>query len=258
MVKVKEDMTGWNMWEHGIPDSKLTILKQTEDYIKPNGKHEAQYLCLCNCDEHNIITSRSEYLKNGHTLSCGCYQKDKARNMLKKYNTYDLSNEYSIGYCSNTNSEFYFDLEDYDKIKNYCWYEDVDPKTKYHSLRAYDSKSKKHIYMHHLFDFKNADHIDRNPLNNQKKNLRMATRQENSFNVGLRSNNTSGFTGVYWSKEMHKWCASLQIDNKKLTLGYFDDKEVAIKARLEAESKYYRDFAPQRNLFEQYGIKLGG
>lgn len=51
MVKVREDMTGWIMSEHGVPDSKLTILRQCEDYIKPNGKREAQWLCQCNCDQ---------------------------------------------------------------------------------------------------------------------------------------------------------------------------------------------------------------
>ena len=37
-------------------------------------------------------------------------------------------------------------------------------------------------------------------------------------------------------------------------LGYFNIKEDAIKTRLEAEAKYYGEFAPQRHLFEQYGI----
>lgn len=36
---------------------------------------------------------------------------------------YDLTGEYGIGWTSNTNKEFYFDIEDYDKIKDYCWYE---------------------------------------------------------------------------------------------------------------------------------------
>ena len=40
----------------------------------------------------------------------------------RKYNRYDLeSQEYGIGWTSNTNEEFWFDKEDYDKIKNYCW-----------------------------------------------------------------------------------------------------------------------------------------
>lgn len=37
----------------------------------------------------------------------------------KRYNRYDLTGEYGIGY-TNQGVEFYFDLEDYDKIKEYC------------------------------------------------------------------------------------------------------------------------------------------
>ena len=37
-------------------------------------------------------------------------------------------------------------------------------------------------------------------------------------------------------------------------LGRFSDKEDAIKARLQAEAKYFKEFAPQRHLFKQYGI----
>ena len=38
-------------------------------------------------------------------------------------NKYDLSGEYGIGWTHNTEHEFYFDLEDYDIIKYYCWYD---------------------------------------------------------------------------------------------------------------------------------------
>jgi hypothetical protein len=50
---------------------------------------------------------------------------------LKKFNQYDLSGSYGIGYCSNTNNPFYFDLEDYDLIKDYCWMEVVYGKSNY-------------------------------------------------------------------------------------------------------------------------------
>lgn len=36
MVKVKEDMTGWKMWEHGVPDSKLIVIKQAGNSIVTN------------------------------------------------------------------------------------------------------------------------------------------------------------------------------------------------------------------------------
>ena len=55
MVKVKEDMTGWKMWEHGVPDSRLTVIQQADDYIKRDGKHIAQWLCECNCEDHNCV-----------------------------------------------------------------------------------------------------------------------------------------------------------------------------------------------------------
>lgn len=49
---------------------------------------------------------------------------------MKKYNKYltDLEDEhglYGIGYCSNSGTEFYFDMQDYDVIKDYCWFEHV-------------------------------------------------------------------------------------------------------------------------------------
>ena len=40
---------------------------------------------------------------------------------IPQQNVYDLSGEYGIGYTLK-GEEFYFDLEDYDKIKDYCWH----------------------------------------------------------------------------------------------------------------------------------------
>ena len=39
----------------------------------------------------------------------------------KIYNKYNIGGEFGIGYTSK-GEEFYFDLDDYDKIKDYCWY----------------------------------------------------------------------------------------------------------------------------------------
>jgi hypothetical protein len=47
-----------------------------------------------------------------------------------------------------------------------------------------------------------VDHIDRNPLNNQISNLRLATYTENNRNISKKKNNTSGFIGV--SKKVNK------------------------------------------------------
>lgn len=257
MVKVREDMTGWKMWEHGVSDSRLTIIKQVEDYITSNGKHYSQWLCECSCEDHNIIIATGYALKSGHTKSCGCIHKEgliQIGKNNKKINKYDLSGNYGIGWTSNTNTEFYFDIEDYDKIKDYCWNEHI-LAGGYHTLEARDNDLKQTIRMQWLIVGKYYDHIDRNPLNNRKNNLRPALKNENGQNHKKFINNTSGFSGVTWHKKLQKWNARISVNNQRVHLGYFINKEDAIIARLQAELAYYgNEFAPQRHLFEKYGI----
>jgi hypothetical protein len=252
MVKVKEDMTGWVMSEHGVPNSRLTVVKRADDHVQTNGIHRARYLCKCQCG--NEVIARGDIIKSGKIKSCGCLQIEWTINMghrNKKYNTYDLSKEYGIGLTSNTSKEFYFDLEDYDKIKNYCWCESISCGTS----RLATWKDDRTIFMHQLLGFHGWDHINRNGLDNRKNNLRACTHKENTTNRSLMSTNTSGFIGVSWCKTTNNWKAQIMIDYKGIHLGCFDNKEDAIKARLNAELKYYGpEFAPQRHLFEQYGI----
>lgn len=259
MVKVKEDMTGWVMSEHGVPDSRLTVIHQVEDKIKPNGVHEAMWLCECSCEEHKQVIVRGYAVKNGITKSCGCLQKESARKTREDSHTtniYDYSREYGVGYCHNTGTEFYFDWEDYDKIKDYCWSESVDNNKNYHWLCAWDKEKKKVVKMHHIVVGKYYDHIDRNPLNNRKNNLRPSTFSENTTNRKLFKNNTSQITGVHMDK-YGKWIAYLNTSGERIYLGYFTNKDDAIKARLDAEVKYHNEFAPQKHLYEQYNINIG-
>ena len=68
--------------------------------------------------------------------------------------------------------------------------------------------------------------------------------------------NTSGVIGVSFHNSCQKWHALIQYNKQSISLKYYDKKEDAIYARLMAEVKYYGyDNAPQRHLFEQYGIK---
>jgi hypothetical protein len=72
--------------------------------------------------------------------------------------------------------------------------------------------------------YKNADHIDRNGLNNQEHNLRRATKSEQVMNQGLNSDSTSGRKGVSWHRGVQKWCAYIRKDGVLIHLGYFVDK----------------------------------
>lgn len=217
---------------------RLTVLNYADNY---------KWNCLCDCGNKTVVSTSN--LKLNKTKSCGCIQKKSISNIgknNKKYNEYDLSGEYGIGYTSNTDSEgrnyFYFDLEDYDLIKDYCW--------SFGSADVVNSGSYgKHIMLHRLImgvlDNNNVDvdHIKHNRYDNRKSQLRIVTNSQNQMNKGIRSNNTSGVTGVYWVKSRNEWLAIITKDNKTHNLGYYKNKEDAIKARKEAEEKYFGEYS---------------
>ena len=248
MVKVKQDLTGMIF-------GKLTVLEQAEDYVYPNGKRRSQWLCECSCDKHSLIVVEGTNLKKGNTTSCGCLVDEMRVIANKKYNKYDLTGEYGIGWTSNTNREFYFDLEDYDKIKDYCWHEvAVNYNRNFHTLQAPLPRSiGGHISMHQLLGLANHDHIDRDEFNNRKSNLRPCTKSQNQMNCSLRSHNKSGITGVSQTKT-GSWLAELRANGETKLKTTFKNKDDAIRARLQAEVKYFAEFAPQKHLYEQYGI----
>ena len=72
--------------------------------------------------------------------------------------------------------------------------------------------------------------------------MRYATNTENQQNKSIQKSNTSGVIGVSWDKDRSKWRAQIRVNTKKLHLGYFDDFDDAIRARKDAEIKYFKDF----------------
>ena len=87
-----------------------------------------------------------------------------------------------------------------------------------------------------------VDHIDNNKTNNRWENLREATNSQNNMNKGVRSDNTSGYKGVYWDSWKHKWRAEIYVNRKKIYLGAYIEIEDAIKAYEEAALKHHGEF----------------
>lgn len=237
MVKVRKDLTGQKF-------NRLTVIKQIEDYVDKNGKHYAQWLCECDCANKAKLTVRGCNLISGNTTSCGCLRKEISSINNKKYNSYNLSNEYGIGYTTK-NEEFYFDLEDYEKIKDYCWYIDVNG---YVMTDIRTSKNRKAIGMHRLVTDCPSDlipdHIHGNKTrhDNRKSNLRIVTRNQNNMNKIKQSNNTSGITGVYWNDNWKKWIAQIVVNKQNFQKG-FNSFEDAVSQRKEWEEKYFGEFS---------------
>lgn len=53
---------------------RLRVIKQAENISTPNGRSHVAWLCECECG--NQIIARSDTLRNGHTVSCGCKKRE--------------------------------------------------------------------------------------------------------------------------------------------------------------------------------------
>ena len=232
---------------------RLTVVERAESHRKPNGSLVTMWKCKCDCGNEKVISAVD--LKVGNTKSCGCLKSEMASKLAqkyftgdlrvdnRKYNTFDLSKDYGIGYTIK-GEKYIFDKEDYELIKNYCWYINDSG-----YLVAHVVNSNKRIRFHRLIMdcISNhdvlIDHINHDRLDNRKNNLRMVSYHQNAMNMKRKESNTSGVTGVSWDKEKRKWCATITYNYKTIFLGYYSDFNEAVEARKQAEQKYFGEFS---------------
>lgn len=133
------------------------------------------------------------------------------------------------------------DIEDLEKVDKYNWFYDGG-----YALTNLNGKLRLHNYIkdHIPTDEKTIDHINTDRLDNRKLNLRIANNREQSINRKIRSNNTSGVTGVHldknnnWISRYHDEKGIRQQKSFSVNLyGYEEAKQMAIDLRLEMEYK---------------------
>ena len=91
-----------------------------------------------------------------------------------------------------------------------------------------------------------VDHINRNPLDNRRANLRLSTPQQNSWNRSCpRNSKGSKYTGVSLDRDGQKWRVRIVIDGESRFLGYYDDEKAAAMAFDKAARKHRGHFAFQ-------------
>lgn len=197
--------------------------------------------CQCKCGNETVVSGSC--LKSGHTKSCG--QCGSILNIDDKDNCYGVTNQGVI---------FRFDYEDYEKIKSFNWFSHHGYIVSY--LKENSSKT---IYLHRVVmglkddRYENnliVDHINHDKTDNRKCNLRIGTSSQNNINRKTLKNNTSGYPGVTYRKEIDKWRVRISAEGKRISIGDFDSYEAAVEARKNAEINYHKDWAYSKSIKE--------
>lgn len=141
------------------------------------------------------------------------------------------------------------DNDDLEKCSKLTWHYAKNKDSKYIQTRIKGKMVKLHRYIM-IINNSNlvVDHINRNPLDNRKSNLRICSYKENSFNKSIRVDNTSGIPGVSFHKINKKWRAKIKYNNLTIHLGYFEDINEALINRRVAEEILFGEYSPNEKL----------
>lgn len=211
--------------------TKIGMLSVLE---KKRENNRTYYYCKCNCG--NSLWIRGDSLtKKNPTLSCGCLGKKQ------QFKAKDISNN-KYGRLTAINP--------------------TDKKDKSNGSIIWEcgcSCGNKAYIAEYLLEKGAIRSCGCLGKENSKENMRKAIKSHLDKNIvegtnikiisrdRLQSNNTSGVTGVIWNKAREKWEAKIRFKNKIYYLGRYKNKEDAIKARKEAEEKYFKEFLEKLN-----------
>lgn len=140
------------------------------------------------------------------------------------------------------------DQEDFNDLKIHKWYLDHRGYAIRHEKKnEYRDRARKIIKMHRFImkakDGEFIDHINRNPLDNRKINLRIATNSQNQANSALFKSNKTGYKGVIKYNQKKPWAAQIHVQGKRVFKGMFNTKEEAALKYNELAKKYFGEFA---------------
>lgn len=230
MVKTKEDLTGraFGRW---------LVLGQAEDYVDKNGNHSAMWRCKCSCDNGTEKNVSQRNLKSGKSQSCGCLHNEM---MSKNFSTHKMTGSRLYYIWKGMKARCY--IESHSRYEQYgargitvCdeWRDDFKAFSDWAIENGYDENA-----------LRNECTLERKDVNGNysPENCCWANATTQCINQNLRKDNKTGIKGINWDKQSHRWQAQLQINKKKVLNEFFDNFDDAVKARKDAERKYFGEF----------------
>ncbi len=140
------------------------------------------------------------------------------------------------------------DDEDFSRLNQHKWCVAKSGRNGFRAVRGI-RKDKRNVtaYMHRVImdapKHLDVDHINHNPLDNRKCNLRTCTKSQNQHNQQLRKSGSSQFKGVVWDKCKNKWAAIIKLKTKQISIGRFNSEIEAAKAYDEKAKELFGEFA---------------
>lgn len=160
---------------------------------------------------------------------------------------FNVYNQANVKICN-----FRIDKEDIDKIRYHKWR--IGHKHIVTGSGAGNIRELSHV----LLDIPKedsetiVDHIDGNPRNNKKNNLRICTQQNNICNKAFMSNNTLGFIGVSYDKARDRFSPEIRKDFKRYHLGRYKTLKEAVYVRYYAEGMFFGEFCNEEEHLKKY------
>ena len=221
----------------GLVYGRLTVVCRSG-----NGE-PVKWLCKCECGREIVV--------NGQDIRRGAARKECKECSYASHRSKRppiIRSGVGVGFFQN-GEEFIFSPEDFDFVEKYTWFSDKRGYARTWISRNGDGQklSLHRSIMSRIIGSEipagmEIDHINRNPRDNRRENLRLCSRRENAINRS-RINNTSGKIGVQCAQN-GRWISFICVYGKKIHLGTFNTYNEAVSARVEAEKKYFGEFAP--------------
>lgn len=198
----------------------LDLTGQTFTYLEAicrvnSDRKGVQWKCRCSCGKFVVIASN--HLRSGATKSCGCFREaiktTHGRYKTPEYNVWANM----VARCSNPTHPSYHNYGGRGIGVCSTW-------LKFESF--YTDMGDRPSNSHSLERVKND-------IGYSKDNCRWATTQEQALNKRIRCDNSSGKTGVYFTRG--KWDVQLYRDGVSKYIGSFLTFEEAVLARTKAE-----------------------
>ncbi len=209
--------------------SRLLVLKETR---KSQSCRNYYYECLCDCG--NTTEVRSNSLRGGRTVSCGCYGREIASKVCKKRNTVHGLNTHPL-------------YKVWSDMKQRCYnirnvgYKDYGGRG-IHVCEAWRN-SFLNFYADMVDNYKEGLFLDRvdNDGSYSSDNCRWVTRSQNSVNTRKRAGSISKYRGVTL-RPNGKWQAMVYKGGENYYLGVFVEEEDAARAYDARATELYDEF----------------